>query len=233
MSAISDGTSSSPAVRRRTLWLCTYPVPMTEPSQRTAASIADVASARALGWRVAAELLQEPDDSQVTRLRDGSLVADLRDSLAWLGDDSGRFLDVVMTLETVVRRSARRSHREDLEALRAEHARLFPDGRVEPVDLLHEQAGLVDEEAVAWGAGDHERAKALRLEQNQRLEATMVDTVPDWCVALDQRARLMLFKVAARLLTSYLAVESGRDFDRAVVFDGDLATSEANVWGSS
>lgn len=199
---------------------------MSEPTPNTVSGIAEVATARAQGWRVAADLLTPPDDALVTRLRDGTLVGDLRDSLAWLGEDSGRFLDVVMTLETLARRSGRRSHREDLDALRTEHGRLFPGGAVEPLDLLREQADLVEAEASAWRAGDHHRAKTLRLEQNERLEATLADTLPGWCVELDQRSRLMLFKVAARLLTSYLAVESGRDFDRVVVFGGDLAPSD-------
>lgn len=201
---------------------------MSEPTPRTVAGIAEVAAARAQGWRVAADLLTPPDDALVTRLRDGTLVGDLRHSLAWLGEDSGRFLDVVMTLETLVRRAARRTHREDLDALCAEHARLFPDGSVEPLGLLREQAALVEEEASAWQSGDHQRAKVLRLEQNQHLEATLVDVLPGWCVELDQRSRLMLFKVAARLLTSYLAVESGRDFDRAVVF-GDLGSADPEM----
>lgn len=202
---------------------------MTEPTARTASEIAAVAGARAQGWRIAAELLTPPDDALVTRLRDGTLVGELRDSLAWLGEDSGRFLDVVMTLETLVRRSARRSHREDLDALRAEHARLFPAGQVRPLDLLHEQAALVQAEASAWQTGDHQRAKTLRIEQNRRLEATLVDVLPGWCVELDRRSRLMIFKVAARLLTSYLAVESGRDFDRVVVFGEDLASADPDM----
>ena len=192
--------------------------------QRVADALASVARSRAGGWRVVAELLGPPDDELVTRLRDGSLVADLRRSLAWLEDDAGRFLDTTMTLDTLVRRAARRSPAEDLAALRVEHARLFPDGQVEPLPRLLEQAGLVEEEAQAWARGESDRAKQLRVEQNTRLEAELVDTLPRWCVDLDARAGLMHYKLTPRLLTSYLAVESGRDFDRTVFFEGSLLT---------
>lgn len=199
------------------------PVP---PGDRTMAGIAAVARSRAYGWRLIVELLQPPGGELVTRLRDGSLVAELRKSLEWLGEDAGRFLDSLMTLDTLARRAARRSHDEDLRALRDEHLRLFPEGRVEPLRMLETQADLADAEAEAWSRGDHERAKGIRVEQNELLEAELVDTLPQWCVDLDSRARLMLYKLTPRLLTSYLAVESGRDFDRTVFFESSLLTFE-------
>ena len=198
--------------------------PLSPADQQVAPALASVARSRADGWRVVVELLRPPGDELVTRLRNGSLVADLRASLDWLGDDAGRFLDTTMTLDTLVRRAARRAHTEDLAALRAEYARLFPEGQVEPLRLLLDQAGLVEEEAQAWTRGESERAKKLRVEQNARLEAELVDSLPQWCVDLDARAGLMLYKLTPRLLTSYLAVESGRDFDRTVSFEGSLLT---------
>lgn len=198
----------------------------TAPDTATRNGVAAVARVRARGWRVIAELLSEPDGNLVERLRNGDLVGELRESVQWLGDDAGRFMDGFMVLDIFGRRAGRRTVEEELHKLHAEYVRLFPDGPPVLIELLREMADLAEVEAEAWSRGDYETGKTMRVQQNARLEAEMVDTVPAWCVELDDRASLMLYKLTPRLLTSYLTVESGRDFDRVVFYRGSLLSFE-------
>lgn len=189
------------------------------PDKRTRHGIAQVAGARSHGWSLIADLLSPPGPELVTRLRNAELVSELRLATDWLGEDAGRFLNVFMALDTFARRAARREPEQDLQAIADEYHRLFPGGPPEEVTRLREMASLCDQEAEAWADGDHSLGKELRLRENRMLEDTMLEHLPGWCATLDERTQLMLYRSTARLLTSYLSVESGRDFDRLVFGD--------------
>lgn len=193
---------------------------------RTATGVAAIAAARAQGWRVIVEILGEPDDALVSRVRNGDLMRELRESTDWLGDESARFIDSLAILDVLARRSRRRSHEEDRDDLRAEFGRLFPDGPPSFREHVREMVDLVEAEARAWSAGDIETGKTTRVEQNTLLEAELLDIVPAWCVALDERAKAGLYKLTPRLVTSFVSIESGRDFDRALSFGTDLLAFE-------
>lgn len=185
------------------------------PDLSTRRGIGLIAGARAHGWRLLAELLSPPTPDLVERLRSGELVEEMREATAWLGPDADRFLAAFASLDAFARRSRRVSPQEDLDRLAAEYHRLFPDGTADLLDAVRDMAPRCDAEAQAWFRGD-EAARTMRSEQHRLLEATLVDTLPAWCADLDERTRVMTYRSVARLATSYLSVESGRDFDRAV-----------------
>lgn len=184
------------------------------PDRRTRSGIAVVAGARAHGWQLIGEVLDVPGPRLVERLRSGELVAQFRAATDWLGDDAGRFLGSLMALEVYTRRADRRSMEQDLADLRVEYARVLPDGPPPVVDAAQRMARRCESEAQAWEAGDHELAKRHRQEQFEAVETELVDTLPAWCARLAEEADLALYRNAARLLSSYLSVESGRDIDR-------------------
>lgn len=197
------------------------------PDRRSLNTVAEIAGARAHGWALIADLLSPPDASLIERLRTGELVDELRQATDWLGDDAGRFLNVFMALDTFARRAARRDPEQDLQAIADEYHRLFPDGPPEEVTRLRQMASLCDQEAEAWAGGNHPLGKELRMRENRMLEDTMLEHLAGWCATLDERTRLMLYRSTARLLTSYLSVESGRDFDRLVFGDDSRLSLES------
>lgn len=190
----------------------TQPAPT--PDRRTRHGIAAIAGARSHGWGLIAEVLAPPGPELVSRLRSGEFVEELRLATSWLGDDADRFLDSLMSLDVYVRRTSRRTPHQDLHDLQTEYGRLFPDGPPEARAAAQDMAARCDEEADAWGTGDHERAKTLRADQFQVLESDLVDSLPQWSVWLAEEARVALYRTVARLVSSYLSIESGRDFDR-------------------
>lgn len=205
------------------------PVPSTEgaapdsgetfvPERKVAVQIAQIAGARAHGWRLCGELLAAPTPELVERLRSGELLEELSTSIAWLGEEAGRFLPSQMALDTFARRSRRRTAEQDLTDLSAEHARLWPEG-APWLDTYAALAASADEEADAWGRGDHTRAKELRVAQQHRIEDELVDELPSWAGGVDTSTTLMLYRTAVRFAVAHLSFESGRDFD-AVVFGG-------------
>lgn len=189
------------------------------PGPQTLRGVAAIAASRAQGWRLIVELLGAPDEALVNRLRTGDLVRELRECVDWLGDESDRFIGSTTLLDVFVRRSRRRTHDEDQQSFLTEYVRLFPGGSPSFTERLREMAELAEAEAEAWRAGDPETGKAMRVTQNALLEAELLEIVPAWCIAVNERAEAGLYKLVPRLLTSYLTVESGRDFDRAISYE--------------
>lgn len=199
------------------------PVPSTEgaapdsgerfvPDSEASARIARIAEARARGWRLAAELLDAPTAEFCERMRSGALVADLDAAVSWLGPEAGRFMPVRVLFETFARRSRTRTAEQDLRALAEDHRRLWPRG-IEWAGTLGGLAESAGAESAAWADGDHERAKALRMEQKEIIETRLLAVVPEWAVAADNSQTSMVYRVAARYLVSYLSFESGRDIE--------------------
>lgn len=188
--------------------------PAPTPDRRTRHGIATIAGARSHGWGLIAEVLAPPGPELVARLRSGKCVEELRLATSWIGDDADRFLDSFMSLDVYGRRAARRTPEQDLEDLRREYARLFPEGAPTALVAAQDMAGRCDQEADAWRTGDHDRAKRLRSEQFEVLEAELIETLPQWCVWLSGESRVALYRTVAHLVSSYLSIESGRDFDR-------------------
>lgn len=174
-----------------------------------------VAGARAHGWRLVAELVAEPSTELVERLRSGQLAEELRDATQWLGPDADRFLTAYASLEAFARRSRRTTAEADHGRLGEEYARLFPDGTQPVVEAASDMAARCDAEADAW-ARDDAAARDLRQAQHQHLERTVLDWLPAWCADVDERAGVALYRTVARVVASYLSVESGRDFDRSL-----------------
>lgn len=214
------------------------PVPSTEgaapdsgerfiPERAVSVRIAQIAGARAHGWRLCAELFSPPLADTVERLRSGELVEELRASIEWLGEEGSRFLPTEMSLDTFARRARRRTPEQDHVALADEHARLWPDG-VPWVPVFLDLAALCDREADAWGHGDHEEGKRLRVEQQHLIEAELVDELPNWAGGVDTSTTLILYRTAARHAVAHLSFESGRDFDRVVFGQSSLLSFDTD-----
>lgn len=202
------------------------PVPSTEgaapdsgerftPDRGVTAQIQEVAAARAAGWRLCVELFSPPTPDCADRLRSGDLLADLRAAVAWLGPEAERFLPVEMVLDTIVRRSRRRTHGEDLDQFTDAYRTLWPEGVVW-LPRFEWMVEVCDEEADAWRRGDHEAAKVLRVGQQEYLEKELVPDFPTWAGGVDVSTTVMLYRIAARFVVTHLSFETGRDFERAI-----------------
>ena len=201
------------------------PVPSTEgagrdsgrtfvPDGAVMARLGGVARSRAAGWQLCARLFGPPGPDLVEALRSGRLARDLTEAVSWLGQPAESFLPTVMTLDTYARRAARRAPEDDLADLAAEHARLWPD-EVPWLAAFEDLAASAGREAEAWEEGEHARAKGLRLEQQERIEADLVDALPAWAVEAEAAASVMFYRAAARYAVLYLSFESGRDLATA------------------
>lgn len=224
MDVVAWGVMDTPRPHRTT-----EPVPSTEgaapdsgrrfvPDTEVMTRLGQVARSRAAGWRLCAWLVSPPDPELVEALRTGRLAHDLTTAVSWLGQPAEAFLPTAMTLDTYARRAARRAPEEDLADLAAEHARLWPDG-VAWTATADDLAAVARQEAEAWENGDHERAKELRLVQQQRMEEDLVDTLPAWAVAAEAAASVVFYRAAARHAVLHLSFESGRDL-AAAAFGG-------------
>lgn len=186
-----------------------------EPERDTQRSIARIADARSTAWSLCHDLLAEPDEALARRLREGEAAEELSLITAWLGEESSRFLPVQMSLETYARRARRRTVAGDLAELRDGYASAgLADLPWRPV--LAELATDCESEARAWWAGDHERAKELRVAELRVVEEHLSPVVPEWGAQVDASTTPMIYRTVARLLVAHLSFETGRDFDRVV-----------------
>ncbi|GMA39150.1 hypothetical protein [Mobilicoccus caccae] len=177
--------------------------------------LAAIAAHRATGWRLLADALKPPHASMIDALREGTWQREFRDAVAWLGDSTGAFEPSLMILDTFARRASRRSAAADLEALTPSWVPPVSDIEF-LLPCLETLASDCEAEASAWAGGDHAEAKRLRVAESDRIERDLVPVVPEWCVAVDASPASLTHRALARLLASYLSVESGRDFDSAL-----------------
>lgn len=205
------------------------PVPSTEgaapdsgleftPPPEVCELMRDVAAKRGLGWRICVELFSAPSVESVERLRDGSVLEDLKAAVEWLGDDSARFMPTQMILDTFARRSRRHTLEADLQDISSEYRGLWPEG-VPWLAHFEHLAKSCDEEARAWEGQRYEEAKKLRVTQKDYLEENLNDNLPPWAGELDVSTTKMIYRTAARYAVAYLSFESGRDFDRVIFGD--------------
>ena len=180
---------------------------MLVPDEATMQTMRQAASARACLWRLCAEVAERPSEDLVGRLRDGRFGDEIRRHSGWIGEDSP-FDELLKTLGAFVNRSARFSADHDLATLREEWDRLDP--RTEVAATARHFAELADGESQAWGQGDHEAAKELRVAQFHEAEARL-EHLARWCQRLDDDTQVLITQVLVRILAAQVTVESGRD----------------------
>ncbi len=203
--------------------------PLTEPAaeqveldSNTARGVAWICRSRAKMWDVLAEVLGEPTNERVDLIRSGDLEYHLQESIEWLGDDAGRFLDTEMLLGLI----GRRSKRIDVEADRADMRKKFDElfgegapfagGHALLLETAAELAASCREEATAWAEERGDDAKALRMEQAKIIDERLTPVIPEWAHDLDEAAGHPFGRMCARFTVSVLTIESGRDFESTV-----------------
>jgi hypothetical protein len=188
------------------------------------AQVAAAARERAGAWDAVADVLAG-DVRTAQRLRDGSAAAAWRASSRWLGDDAELFVADLISLDVYQRGAARRTVEDDLAALATDHAALVAP-HVAVVAHVRDVADACRAEAEAWSAGDPAGGKALRLRQQELIETHLVPVLPDLGGRLVREAGMGVWRALGRLVLAVLSVESGRDYQRAVLGD-DLGRHRA------
>lgn len=172
------------------------------------ATVAAIAASRSRGWRLMAEACSPPDARWVERLREGSWQREVRESTSWLGDAAAPLLRSVAVVDAWVRGDP-----DDTSVIASLRTAWVDVARIhEHVPRMRALADLVDEEATAWRRGHLDRAKALRVEEAEVIDTHLVPVVPAWCASTAQSPS-PFYASTARLMSSWMSVESGRDFD--------------------
>lgn len=184
------------------------------------AQVAQAARDRAGSWDAVADVLAVPGAELVERLRAGELATLWRLGARWLGADAELFTRDLMSLDVYARGSRRRSVEDDLAALRADHDRLVA-GEGDLVTPVRRVAEACREEADAWASGDMAAGRALRATERTLIEDSLVPGLADVGGRLAQEAEARVWRTLGRVVLAVLSVESGRDYQRAVLGDED------------
>lgn len=170
-----------------------------------------IASNRGLGWEALTQCLSTPDQELLVSLESGRISQAITSGTAWTGPDSERFGAPLLLLDTMVRNARRTGHEATLERLRTEHERLGvqPSGP----ELCQRVSAMCRQEASAWNAGEHLIAKELRAVQYELLNKESTATL-DFAMNIVENSEVKFYVTIARLLTTFLSFEIGKDFDR-------------------
>lgn len=173
--------------------------------------VAQVARERGAAWDALAEVLGEPRDAVVDRLRSGALVAQWRTGSAWHGEESRVFTASLMSLDVYVRGAARRDPADDARSYRAEQARLVSD----PSGLAARVADLAERcrtEAEVWASGDLVGGREARAAQHALLADGLAERLIAIGSAAAERAETHLWRTLGKVVIALVTVESGRDY---------------------
>ena len=172
-------------------------------------TMATAAMLRSAAWLLSLELVSEPTEGLMERIRDGRFSVEAIALGSWLGDQNP-FPEHVPSQKIATSRAKRVPLDEDLRRMRADHARIFPDGTGLDPAWFTAQSAACDAEAQAWGEGENERARTLRREQFESLQPHL-EALTGWCSTMDERTGELLGKIFARTVAAHLSIESGRD----------------------
>ena len=181
------------------------------PDDNTAKAMHTIAHDRGLGWEALARCFSFPDQALLDSLESGEIAGAINAATVWTGPDSERFAAPLLLLDTMVRNARRTGHVATLERLATEHERLgsMTVGQV----LCRQIAGMCKQESAAWKEGAHMAAKDLRSAQYDLLSERSTPTL-DFAMEIVENADVKFYVTIARLLTTYLSFEIGKDFDR-------------------
>ncbi|RPF25826.1 hypothetical protein EDD32_0239 [Georgenia muralis] len=180
------------------------------------AQVAQAARDRAGSWDVVAEILDGPDASLAERLRSGELATRLRLAARWLGGDAEIFAGDLMRLDVHARGARRRSLDADLASLAADH-HLLGDDVPGLVAGARQIAAACHEEAAAWAAGDTAGGRSLRAREQELIAGRLLPALPDAAGRLARDGASVVTRALGSLVLAVLSVESGRDYQRAVL----------------
>lgn len=182
------------------------------------AQVALASRDRAASWDAVADVLAPPDARLAGRLRAGELTDAWRAGARWLGADAELFHGDLLKMDVYARGAGRRSPEADLAALAADHEALVgADTAV--VAHVRDVAALCREEADAWAAGDFPRGKALRVQERDLIGEHLEPLLPAVGGRLAAEGSSGVVRTIGRLVLAVLSVESGKDYQRAVLGD--------------
>lgn len=188
--------------------------------------ISSSADKRGEGWNALALLADTLTQDVVDSLRDGTMAAVFKDATTWLGADSPMVAGPIMAMEVYARGSVRRDAAKDLRALtedREEIAKVLREaGAKQSEDLaptMRKLAALCHQEAQAWGSGDDATGKELRARQHEVAASELAEALPIVGKTFVEEGITNQTRTIGRLLLGYLSVETGRDYQRAVLGD--------------
>lgn len=173
--------------------------------------VAQVARDRGAAWDALAEVVGEPTDAVVDRLRSGELVAQWRTGSAWHGEDSRVFTASLMSLDVYVRGAVRRDPAADACSYRAEHARLV----TEPEALAARVIDLAERcrtEASVWASADLVGGREARAAQHALLAEGLAEELIAIGQAAAADAETHLWRTLGKVIIALVTVESGRDY---------------------
>ena len=180
------------------------------------AQVAQAARDRAGSWEVVAEVLEPPSPGLVERLRSGEIATELRLAARWLGGDAEIFAGDLMRLDVHSRAARRRSADDDLATLAADHHLLGSDDSHLAAGARAVAAACRDE-AAAWAAGDTAGGRALRAHEQELITDALLPALPDAAGRLAREGVSVVTRALGSLVLAVLSVESGRDYQRAVL----------------
>lgn len=183
------------------------------------AQVAFASRDRAQSWDAVADVLAVPDEALAERLRAGELTDAWRVGARWLGADAELFHADLLTMDVYSRGAARRDLAADLDALRRDHEALV-GVHAALAAPAREVADLCRQEADAWAAGDFAGGKALRVRERDVIAERLEPVLPAVAGRLANDGSSGVVRTIGRLLLAVLSVESGKDYQRAVLGDG-------------
>ncbi|MHB1065447.1 MAG: hypothetical protein ACYC1Z_13335 [Georgenia sp.] len=188
------------------------------------AQVALASSDRARSWDAVADVLTAPDEELTERLRAGELTDAWRAGARWLGADADLFHADLLKMDVYARGAVRRQVVGDLAALRRDHEALVgADAAL--ADHARDLAELCRQEAQAWAAGDFADGKALRVRERDLIAEHLEPVLPTLGGRLANEGSTGVVRTIGRLVLAVLSVESGKDYQRAVLGDNRSAST--------
>ncbi|OKL54385.1 hypothetical protein BSZ39_04310 [Bowdeniella nasicola] len=168
--------------------------------------MASVASSRAKGWREISRATAPVSEDFVADLRDGTWISRILDSMAWTNEGGERLVATARTILPFERGAASRPLASDVVEL--QHGN---DGDPDLSARCAQQYEWCAAEADAWSSGDEAGGRELRLRQFTDLDGALLDDLIDHCNGLVTGLHSDIHVVIARVITAFLALESGRN----------------------
>lgn len=180
------------------------------------AHVAQVAQQRAAAWDAFSDVLTAAEVDAVVRLRSGELAEIWRAGVSWIGADTEMFAAALMSLDVYARAARRRTLASDHAAFVADHATLVAP-HMAALAPLRAVARSCSVEGVAWAEGDLARGKDLRAHQHALVDEHLVPMLPELAERLVVSAQSDVWRVLGRLLLAFVSIETGRDYQRALL----------------
>lgn len=172
-------------------------------------------------WELVREVTGEPTDAVVDRLDSGEWTEDVQEAVQWLGDAAERFRPGLLAVEDATAEAP-----ITLATMTAGYDVIISRERTSLAACIDDLMVQLAAEKRAWGSGDDEYAKTLRLAEHDQLHKRMVPAIQQWCYdALHQQESAVL-SALIRVVVIVLSMETGRDFERGMEGRGFRITDD-------